>query len=177
MTERIIIAGAGGQGIMLSGKILAEAAMQEGKCVTWLPAYGPEVRGGTAYCMVIISDSQIGSPYITEADTLIILNGLSFQKFKSRVKKNGLIIANSSFELGVSQKGARSLRYPFTDLAIKQGNVKVANMIALGSYLGYKTIIATKTIFETIRRMAPADKKELIEINRQAFMQGLRLAQ
>ncbi len=162
---------------MLAGKILAEAAMQEGRCVTWLPAYGPEVRGGTAFCMVIISDSQIGSPYIGEADTLIILNGLSFQKFKGRVKKNGLIIANSSFDLGEAPQNARVWRYPFTDLAIKQGNIKVANMIALGSYLGHRSTIATKTIFKTIRRMAPADKKELIGINKQAFMQGLRLAQ
>lgn len=161
---------------MLAGKIMAEAAMQEGRYVTWLPAYGPEVRGGTAFCMVIISDSEIGSPYIGEADTLIILNGLSFQKFKCRVKKNGLIIANSSFDLEDDPQNARVLRYPFTDLALKQGNIKVANMIALGSYLGQKGTVATKTIFETIRRMAPAGKKELIKINKQAFMQGLRLA-
>jgi 2-oxoglutarate ferredoxin oxidoreductase subunit gamma len=176
MTEKIIIAGSGGQGIMLVGKVLAESAMQEGRRVTWLPAYGPEVRGGTAHCMVIISDAEIGSPFINQTDTLIVLNGLSFERFKGRVKKGGLLIANSSFELGEGPSGAHLLCQPFTALAIKLGNIKVANMIALGTYLGRKKIITAKTIFSTIRRMAPADKKELIEINRQAFLQGMRLA-
>jgi 2-oxoglutarate ferredoxin oxidoreductase subunit gamma len=96
MMEKIIIAGAGGQGIMLLGRVLAEAAMRENKYVTWLPSYGAEVRGGTAYCMVVISHKEIGSPYIEEADTLIIMNNPSLEKFKDRIKKQGLLILNSS---------------------------------------------------------------------------------
>ena len=91
MIERIIIAGSGGQGVMLLGKVLAEAAMLEGKQVTYLPAYGPEVRGGTSHCMVTISDCQIGSPYISKADTLIILNNPSLERFKGKVKDNGFV--------------------------------------------------------------------------------------
>ncbi len=90
MLEKIIIAGAGGQGIMLLGKVLSEAAMRLDKYVTWLPSYGAEVRGGTAHCMVIVSDAEIGSPYVKEADTLIIMNAPSLKKFKNRIKNKGL---------------------------------------------------------------------------------------
>ena len=96
MTERIIIAGAGGQGIMLLGKILATSIMEENKFVTWLPSYGAEVRGGTAHCLVVVSDEEIGSPYIKEADALIVMNSPSLMKFKGRLKNKGLLIANSS---------------------------------------------------------------------------------
>ena len=96
MTERVIIAGAGGQGIMLVGKVLAEAVMLEDKFVTWLPSYGADVRGGTAHCMVVISDKEIGSPYVAKADTLIIMNAPSLERFKGRIKNNGLRVINSS---------------------------------------------------------------------------------
>jgi 2-oxoglutarate ferredoxin oxidoreductase subunit gamma len=86
MVEKIIIAGAGGQGIMLMGRMLAEAAMREDKFVTWMPSYGAAVRGGTAYCMVTISDEEISSPYIEKADTLIVMNNPSLKKFRNRVK-------------------------------------------------------------------------------------------
>lgn len=175
MTERVIIAGAGGQGIMLVGKILAEAAMQEDKSVTWLPAYGAEVRGGSAYCMVIISDDEIGSPYIKEADALISLNTLSLNRFKNRVKTNGLCILNSSFDTAGLGNKTNVLKYPFSDIAIKLGNIKVANMVALGCYLERKKIVKSDTIFEIIKKNAPADKQGLIEINRQAYLAGARL--
>ena len=95
MIYKIIIAGAGGQGVMLLGKILAEAAMREDKFVTWLPSYGAEVRGGTANCSVVISDEEIGSPIIGSADILIVLNEPSLVRFQKRVKNNGLIVVNS----------------------------------------------------------------------------------
>ena len=100
MTEKIIIAGSGGQGVMLLGKILAETAMQENKFVTWLPAYGAEVRGGTSHCMVIISDKEIGSPYVDKADTLIIMNQPSLERFKERRAPQGLLLINSSLASG-----------------------------------------------------------------------------
>jgi len=177
MTEHIIIAGAGGQGIMLLGKVLAEAAMREDKYVTWLPAYGAEVRGGTAHCMVVISEAEIGSPYIEEADTLIIMNEPSLRKFKNRIKNKGLLILNSSLaaNLGGIEKKIRILKYPFTDLAIKLGNIKIANMIALGCFICQKKIVDAKSVSCVIEAIAPEDKRYLIEINQKALLEGMKL--
>ena len=174
MTERIIIAGAGGQGIMLFGKVLALAALEAGKHTTWLPAYGAEVRGGTASCMVIISDEEIGSPLINKADTLIIMNNPSFEKFKDRVKNTGLVIMNSSLVEGTFDGRARALRYPFTERAVKLGNVKVANMVALGSYLPQKKLLSLETVMRVIEEMAPQNRRDLVEVNQKALQEGMR---
>jgi len=177
MTERIIIAGAGGQGIMLLGKVLAEAAMRLDKYVTWLPSYGAEVRGGTAHCMVVISDAEIGSPYIDKADSLIIMNEPSLKKFKERIKNKGLLLINSSLadEIKEIGKDKRILKYPFTDLAVKLGNIKVANMIALGVFINQKKIVNSKSVCEVIQAIAPEDKRGLVEINQKALLEGINL--
>lgn len=175
MIERIIIAGAGGQGIMLLGKILAEAAMRENKYVTWLPAYGAEVRGGTAHCMVIISNREISSPYVEKADTLIIMNKPSLEKFKNRIENKGLLIINSSLASGVDYKNVHTLRYPFTDIAIKLGNIRVANMIALGCFIAKKNIVDLKSVAQAIFDIAPEEKKNLVEINKKALQAGAKL--
>jgi 2-oxoglutarate ferredoxin oxidoreductase subunit gamma len=175
MTERIIIAGSGGQGIMLLGKILAEAAMREARHVTWLPSYGAEVRGGTAHCMVVISDREIGSPYVGQADTLIIMNSPSLDKFQARVKNKGLLILNSSLAKQEIKGNAHMLRHPFTDMAVELGNIKVANMLALGCFIAKKKLVNLKTVFGIIADFAPSDKKDLIEINKQALKKGAAL--
>lgn len=175
MTERIIIAGSGGQGIMLLGKILAEAAMRENKYVTWLPSYGAEVRGGTAHCAVTISDKEIGSPYVDKADALIIMNQPSLEKFRQRVKKEGLLIINSSLVSGYADKNPHILKRPFTDIALKFGNIKVANMVALGCFLMQKKIISLKAVEKTISDTAPEGKKGLVEINCKALRDGAGL--
>ena len=177
MLEKVIIAGAGGQGIMLLGKVLAEAAMRLGRYVTWLPSYGAEVRGGTAHCMVIISDAEIGSPYVDKADTLIIMNAPSLGKFKNRIKKKGLLIVNSSLadNLKDIDKKAHMIKHPFTDLAMGLGNIKVANMIALGVFISRKNIVDSKSVSGVIQAIAPEDKKNLIEINQKALIEGMNL--
>lgn len=180
MTEKIIIAGAGGQGIMLLGKVLAESAMREDKYVTWLPSYGAEVRGGTAHCMVIISDKEISSPYIEKPDSLIIMNAPSLEKFKNRLTPKGLLILNSSLVPGPSfivahKKDVKVFKHPFTDIAIKLGNLRVANMVALGCYLNKEKIINPQTVFRVMEEIAPEDKRNLIEINKQALSTGLGL--
>jgi len=173
MTEKIIIAGAGGQGIMVLGKVLAEAAMRENKFVTWLPAYGAEVRGGTAYCMVVISDKEVGSPYIDKSDTLIVMNENSYNKFRSRLKDNGLSLVNNSLAT-LAKSDKLSKAQPFTDIALGLGNIKVANMIALGFLLSCKKyIVSVKSIECAIGHMAP--KKELIAINLSALKKGMEL--
>jgi len=174
MTEKIIIAGSGGQGIMLLGKVLAESAMEEGKFVTWLPAYGAEVRGGTAHCMVVISDEEIGSPYIDKADTLIIMNKPSLARFSSRLKKNGAMIINSSLA-NVKNNLAGIRKHPFTDMAGALGNVKVANMIALGCYLRNSKTVKISSVLSVIKKMAPAGRGDLIKINQQALDMGVNL--
>jgi 2-oxoglutarate ferredoxin oxidoreductase subunit gamma len=174
-TQKIIIAGSGGQGIMLSGKILAQAAMQEDKFVTWLPAYGAEVRGGASYCMVIISDHDIGSPCIQLADIVIAMNGPSADKFKIKVKDGGLLIMNSSLSDTKSPKDITCLKHPFTDIAIKLGNIKVANMVALGVLAANKKTVGLKSILRVVSEIAPQAKKELIEVNCRALAEGARL--
>ncbi len=176
MQESIIIAGAGGQGIMLLGRILAEAAMEGGREVSWLPSYGAEVRGGTASCMVVISDKEIGSPFIDKADTLIIMNEPSLAKFKDRIKNKGLLIVNSSLvESEIACNNIRVLRCAFTDIAIKLGNIKVANMVALGCYAAETKLIAPDKVIAVMEHIAPQDKKHLVEINKQALYQGMEL--
>lgn len=175
MTERIIIAGSGGQGVMLLGKVLAEAAMRQGKFVTWFPAYGPEVRGGTSYCMVTISDSEIGSPYIEKADTLIILNNPSLTRFGNRVKDQGLLVLNSSLASAGKKRKVKILQFPFSDIAIKLGNLKVANMVALGCYLFEKKVVKISQMLEVFRFLAPAGKTDILEINERALRSGAKL--
>ena len=175
MIESVIIAGSGGQGVMLLGKVLAEAVMRQGRQVSWFPAYGPEVRGGTSYCMVTISDQEIGSPYITKADTLIVLNSPSLEKFKDRVKGKGLLIINSSLAKTAGLGRIKVLQFPFTDIAIELGNIKVANMVALGCYLGAKKIVKIKEVLEVFRFMAPAGKRDILEVNQMALQKGARL--
>lgn len=160
---------------MLLGKIIAESAMREGKFVTWIPSYGAEVRGGTAHCMVIISDKEISSPYIEKADTLIIMNRPSLDKFKTRIKKNGLLILNSSLVMPADYRNAENVGYAFTDIAVKLGNIRIANMVALGYYISKKKIAGLKTVSQTIKGIAPADKKHLIPINLEAINQGAKL--
>jgi 2-oxoglutarate ferredoxin oxidoreductase subunit gamma len=173
MTESIIIAGSGGQGIMLLGKILAQAAMLEGKFVTWLPAYGAEVRGGTAHCMVVISDEEIGSPYIDQADTLIIMNQPSLTRFKNRLKRGGSLVINSSIVKAGQE--ILALSYPFTDIAVELGNVRVANMVALGVYLAKNKTVSLKNILGVMKIMAPSGRDDLLKVNQKALDKGVRL--
>ena len=175
MVERIIVAGAGGQGIMVLGRVLADAAMREHKFVTWLPAYGAEVRGGTAYCMVIISTQEIGSPFIDQADTLIMMNQPSLEKFKNRLSKKGLLIVNSSLVKMALQTNSGILKHPFTDIAVGLGNIKVANMVAVGCYAASKKNIHSETVVKVIIDMAPKDKLALVKINKQALLKGIEL--
>lgn len=175
MTEHIILAGSGGQGVMLLGKILVTAGMKEGKFVTWLPSYGAEVRGGTAYCMAVISDEEIGSPFIEKADTLIMMNAPSLKRFQDSLKNKGLLVLNSSLAATAVRKNMRILQYPFTDIALKLGNMRVANMVALGCFAAEKNIISLNNIHESISEFAPPDKKALIEINQKALEEGAKL--
>ncbi|MCM8796000.1 MAG: 2-oxoacid:acceptor oxidoreductase family protein [Candidatus Omnitrophica bacterium] len=178
MIEKIIIAGAGGQGVMLLGKILAQAGLKEKRFVSWLPAYGAEVRGGTAYCMVIISDREIGSPYIEKADILIIMNALSLEKFKERIKPQGLLVLNSSLVDTPKLSSHLKLKlyaYAFSDIALELGNIKVANIVALGAVLAKKGFLKPESVLKTMEEIAPKEKRKILAINKRALLRGMEL--
>ncbi|HAJ57638.1 MAG TPA: 2-oxoacid:ferredoxin oxidoreductase subunit gamma [Candidatus Omnitrophica bacterium] len=177
MTEKIICAGFGGQGIMAMGKILALSAMREGRFVTWLPSYGAEVRGGTAHCRVIISDKEIASPAFEKADTLIALNEPSLKKFKNSIRNNGLLLVNSSLALcKATSRRLEVVNVPLTEMASKLGLEKVANTIAIGVYLANKKIISLKTMERSIEEVL-AHREKLIAINKRALEDGFFWAQ
>jgi 2-oxoglutarate ferredoxin oxidoreductase subunit gamma len=176
MIEEIIISGFGGQGVMSMGQLIAYAGMLEGKGVTWLPSYGPEQRGGTANCAVVISDEPVGSPLVTKPSTAIVLNNPSFDKFEPRVKPGGLLIINSSMVVRLSErKDLKIIEINATDMANDLGNPRVANMILLGAYLELTQIVSTDSIIDSLKKVLGANKKHLIDVNKQALKKGASL--
>jgi len=176
MNEKIICAGFGGQGIMLMGKLLAQTGMSLGYHVTWLPSYGAEVRGGTAHSMVHISDREIASPTILKPTTCIVMNQPSLVKFMDRVEKNGFLMVNTSMaEEIVEKKALRIAAFPLTKLASELGNIKVANMIAVGALIRLKKMFPLKNVLNGLEKVLPL-KKELIIVNKKAIKLGYELA-
>ncbi len=173
MREEIICAGFGGQGIMLLGKILAETALQENKQLTWIPSYGAAVRGGCAFCMVVIADERICSPYTAQCDTLFVFNQPSWDKFKSRVRTGGTVLLNSTLikDKPLSRR-TKICRVPFTAIASSLGDVRVANMVALGTFLKKKNILKRRTVLKVLTRITPKHKLHLLEINKEALARG-----
>jgi len=150
MTEEIIIAGFGGQGVLLAGKLLCVAAMREGKYVSHIPSYGAEMRGGTANCSVVISDEDIASPVIEHPSVVIALNGPSLAKFESRVRPGGLLIWNSSLITDPpTRKDIKKIELNATDLSLAQGTERGANMAAVGALLILKPGIVSRSAVET----------------------------
>ncbi len=172
----VTFAGFGGQGIMTAGQLLAYSSMAEGKKVIWLPSYGPEMRGGTAYCTVVISDIRIGSPIINNPTALCVFNRPSLDKFAPRVKPGGLLIVNSSLiNVSSDRKDIRQLLVPANDMATEAGNAKAANVVVLGAFIGASKVIGFDTVKKTVVEKMGA-KKDLLEINLTALKQGYDLA-
>ncbi|RPI36343.1 MAG: 2-oxoacid:ferredoxin oxidoreductase subunit gamma, partial [Nitrospiraceae bacterium] len=150
METRIMIAGTGGQGILFLGKAIAQAGMIEGKHVTWFPSYGAEMRGGTANCTVIMSDTMIGSPVVLNPDILIAMNGASVERFQPRLKKKGLLFFDSSLINGAAFRSTViAIGIPATKLADAVGNTRAANMVMLGALLA-ETGILKKSSFDRL---------------------------
>ena len=176
MLERIIISGFGGQGIMLIGRLLAYAGMIEGKKVAWMPSYGPEMRGGTANCTVIISSNEIGSPVVSHPKILIAMNQPSLDKFEANVSKDGLIILNDSLiEREVKRNDIKVIKIPADDIADKLGNSRAANMVVLGAYVEQSEIVKMDTIFKALEKALAGRNKKLLEINKEALKKGAEL--
>lgn len=173
MLEEIIIAGFGGQGVMSMGQLIAYAGMLEGKGVSWLPSYGPEQRGGTANCAVVISNEQVGSPLVTRPSTAIVLNNPSFDKFEPLVRPGGLLMINSSL---VTKNSGRSdiemIELSATDMAADLGNSRVATMILLGAFIERTKVVSCKSVIHSLKKVLSEDKHHLMEVNKQALNKG-----
>jgi 2-oxoglutarate ferredoxin oxidoreductase subunit gamma len=176
MEERIIIAGFGGQGVMAIGQMLTYAGMIEGRKVSWLPSYGPEMRGGTANCNVIISDKPVGSPLVEEANSVIILNKPSLDKFEGNVIKGGNLFINTSLIDRKSTRDDINVYYiPANDIATELGNPKVTNMVMLGAYLEVTKVVSLESIYEAYGKVFGESKLNLLPINKEAMERGAKL--
>jgi 2-oxoglutarate ferredoxin oxidoreductase subunit gamma len=178
MLQEMIFAGFGGQGVLSMGKLLAYAAMKEGKEISWMPSYGPEMRGGTANCMVNISDQMISSPIVTEYDVAVVLNQPSLKKFEPRVKKGGLLIWESStIKNPPSRKDIDVYPLPAIDLASnKLKNVKVMNMILLGALVKIKKTVKKDSLMLALKETLPRRYHNLIPLNKKALDMGMKMA-
>jgi 2-oxoglutarate ferredoxin oxidoreductase subunit gamma len=172
-THEIIISGFGGQGVMAIGKTLAEAGMKEGLCVSWLPSYGPEMRGGTANCSVVLSGEEIISPMVLDPTELIAMNKPSLVKFEPQIVPGGVLLVNSSIiEIKASRTDISAYYVPCLDIAGALGNMKVANMVMLGAYIEATKLLKTDTIKEMLAHMFTGPKAALVELNIEALRRG-----
>ena len=178
METNLCVAGFGGQGIMVLGKILAEAACSStDKKVTFFPSYGAEQRGGTANCYVVISDEEIGAPLGDVMDDIIVMNSASLAKFLPRVRPGGRLFVNSSIvKDAIGRTDITVVKAPVTELALEMGNAKVLNVIMLGVYVGYTHVIEPAIVWDTIEHKL-ASKAKLLPLNKAAFEKGLEIGE
>ena len=177
MQQEVMFAGFGGQGIMMMGKILAHAAMEQGFEVGWIPSYGPEMRGGTAYCTVVISDRQIGSPIIRNPKHLVAMNRPSLEKFAPKVKPGGVILVNSSLvPVGSGRDDVDELKVPAVDIASELGNVRAANIVALAAFVFRSKVVDFEVFRESVKAEF-ATKSKFIPLNMEAIDRGQKAAQ
>ena len=176
MQTEVIMSGFGGQGLMMIGKLLAYAGLEEGKNVTWLPSYGPEMRGGTANCTVVIADKPIGSPLISSPKAAVVMNQPSLEKFAPTLRKNGILVIDSTMiPVNSDRADLRTFRIRADDLAAEMGSRRSANLVMLGACIGLDEVVSHKTVIEAIKKTFAA-KKQFIEVNCKTFMKGYELA-
>ena len=178
MKKQIIISGFGGQGGLAIGKNLAEAGMEEGLHVTWAPSYGPEMRGGTANCSVVLSSKPVGSPVFAHPTDLIALNEPSLMKFEEGVQSGGCVFVNSDVVTDkVQRKDLTAYYIPCAKIAEEVGNPKVSNMVMLGAYVAATGALKPETIVKMIEAMFAGPKAKFIPLNIEAFRRGMACIQ
>jgi 2-oxoglutarate ferredoxin oxidoreductase subunit gamma len=178
MEQSIIIAGFGGQGVLFAGQLLAYAGMDNGRYVTWIPSYGPEMRGGTANCTVIISDDPIGAPIVAHPDIAIVLNRPSYDKYEPLVKKGGLLVVNSSLITAVSHRADIETSYvPANTIAEELGSVKMLNVAALGAMLAARPILPLESIELALTDHLPEAKAHLTQSNLAVLRRAFNFAE
>lgn len=177
MQSEVMFAGFGGQGILLAGKILAHTAMEAGYEVAWIPSYGPEMRGGTAYCTVVISDRPIGSPIIRNPQHLVAMNRPSLEKFAPTVKPGGVVMINSSLiPIDANREDVDELKVPATEIASELGSVKAANIVALAAFVARSKIVDFDLFRECVKKEFAA-KEKFIPLNMSAIDAGQKAAE
>lgn len=176
MLEELVFAGFGGQGVMFAGQLLAYAAMDAGLEVTWIPSYGPEMRGGTAHCLVVISDRPIGSPVVKHPQTAIVFNNPSFDKYEPLVAHDGLLVVNASLVRRASRRhDLTELAVPATQLASQLGDTRVTNMVLLGATLAARTLLPLDAIRHALEQHLPNHRRHLLPLNFEALARGARI--
>jgi 2-oxoglutarate ferredoxin oxidoreductase subunit gamma len=176
--HELVCAGFGGQGVMLMGQVLAYAAALEGKEATWFPSYGPEMRGGTANCQVVISDEPITSPILSRPQVAIVLNKPSFFKFEPLVAQNGLLIVNSSLvDQETARKDIEVIAIPATDIAQEIGSLQVANFVLLGAYLEKVKPVSFNSVEKVLEKILTGSKAKFLPLNREALKRGQKFVQ
>src|SRR5512142_2840235 len=178
MQTEIIIAGFGGQGVLFGGQVLAYAAMDAGKEVTWIPSYGPEMRGGTANCTVVIADEEIGSPLVEHPSLAVALNLPSFDKYEESLQKGGTLIVNQSMvDRGAKRKDIKVILVPCNQIAEEIGAKRLVNMVAIGALLTALPEISLDDMEKTLAAHMPARHKDLLDLNCKALRRGFEVAQ
>jgi 2-oxoglutarate ferredoxin oxidoreductase subunit gamma len=177
MLERAIMAGFGGQGLMFMGKLTTKMMMDEGLYVTYFPSYGAEVRGGTAHCHVIVSSDEIASPVVDEADTIVVMNQPSYEKFKSHLSPGGVALVNASLiEAADPPPEVMLLDVPATQTASDLGNVRVANMVMMGAYNAVRNFVPFDTLIKQMKSAFGESKAAVFDLNIEAIEAGRECA-
>lgn len=173
MMDKVIIAGFGGQGVMFLGKVLAYTGMDSNLELLWIPSYGPEMRGGTANCSVVLSDKEINSPVIDQADAAIVMNMPAYEKFAPRVRPGGVLIVNSSLaNIDNPRKDITVVKVPATDLANELGSTSIGNMVCLGALLPHLSLVNTENIEKVMKKLT-SKRPEMLEVNMAAIEKGM----
>lgn len=173
-SEDILCAGFGGQGIMFMGKLFAEAALEAGRHVTWMPSYGAEVRGGTAYSMIRISKDEIASPVVTKPNMLIVMNKPSLLKYEANLADGGTLVSNKSLiDESPKRKNIRIINVPMTDIAAGLGNTKCANMVGVGALVKHSKMITLRNVLSALKE-ALKGREDLFLLNKNALEKGYR---
>jgi 2-oxoglutarate ferredoxin oxidoreductase subunit gamma len=177
MTHEALFAGFGGQGVLSMGMTLSYAGVVEGKEITWMPSYGPEMRGGTANCIVIVSDRRISSPIVTTFDTVVALNQPSMDKFESAVRPGGLLVYDSTNIITPPTRTDVSLLgLPASEEAVKMKNSRIMNMIVLGAVLERTHVVEVESVMSALKKVLPERYHHLLPLNEQAIRRGMELA-
>ena len=178
MHHEIIISGFGGQGALFAGQLLAYGALAEGRHVTWIPSYGPEMRGGTANCTVIVSDEEIGSPLVRHPTAAIVLNPPSFERYEPMMQKDGVLLVNASLISSPPQRSdIRRIDVKANEMAAEMGVAQMANVILLGALVQATGVLKLETLDRVLDEHVSARHRDKLEANKQALRKGAALAQ
>jgi 2-oxoglutarate ferredoxin oxidoreductase subunit gamma len=178
MYEAIVIAGFGGQGVLFAGQLLAYAGLAEGRNVTWIPSYGPEMRGGTAHCTIVISDDEIGSPLVRRPTAAVVLNQPSMARYAALVQPGGVLVLDSALIAGRAERpDLHEIALPAKDIAAELGDPQIANMVLLGALIGATGVVQPATLAQMLDAHLSQRRRAALEANKQALQRGLAVAE